>query len=179
MAEGLLDRWLCSESAGFRAEIEVDRTNHDLKLAWVGQEARLVWTGQDLNLPFAKVEVSSWLGPTRVCRNVYVASLDESGRSADSGGSLLGGSRSVGSLIPRFDSRVLLQRLSRAMGVPRLNPFDDQVSQAKRSIGVEIVRPFGSSNALENLLETEGEACGELATPVADLALAMELAAEE
>ncbi|RRT71023.1 hypothetical protein B296_00014047 [Ensete ventricosum] len=79
-----------------------------------------------VSLPFAKAEVSSWLGSTRVCRNVYVASLDESGRSDDSGGSLLGGSRSVGSLIPRWgclDSTPLTIKLAKQ-------------SEVKQSIGV-------------------------------------------
>ncbi|RZS12210.1 hypothetical protein BHM03_00043622 [Ensete ventricosum] len=73
---------------------------------------------KNVSVSFAEAEVSSQLGSTRVYRNVYATSMDESRRSADSGGSLPGGLRSVDSPIPRSDSRVLHQGLNWAMGVP-------------------------------------------------------------
>ncbi|RRT82335.1 hypothetical protein B296_00018723 [Ensete ventricosum] len=89
-----------------------------------------------VSVPFSEAEVLSRLGLTCVGRNVYAASLDGSERNANSGESLRGGLRSVGSLIPRSDSCILHQGLSQAMGMPRLDPSDDQVTEAKRNIGV-------------------------------------------
>ncbi|RWW83914.1 hypothetical protein BHE74_00007556 [Ensete ventricosum] len=60
--------------------------------------------------------MSSRLGSSRVWKDVRTTSIDESGWCADSEGGLLGGPRLVNPLIPKFESRVLQQGLSRRCG---------------------------------------------------------------
>ncbi|RWW05686.1 hypothetical protein GW17_00031024 [Ensete ventricosum] len=73
-----------------------------------------------------RAKMSSRLGSSRVSKDVRATSVDESRWCADSEGGLLGGPRLVNPLIPKFDSRVLQQGLSRRCGcldsAPPTNP---------------------------------------------------------